>query len=48
MISIQYINTLSETLSVDEDVDASVEARIRITWNKLRQLVSLLTNRIDH
>jgi len=32
-------------LSVDEDADAAVEARIRIGWNKFRQLVPLLTNR---
>ena len=30
-------------LSVDGD--AAVEARIRIGWNKFRQLVPLLTNR---
>jgi len=32
-------------LSVDGDSDAAVEARIRIGWNKFRQLVPLLTNR---
>jgi len=32
-------------LSVDGDADAPVEARIRIGWNKFRQLVPLLTNR---
>jgi len=32
-------------LSVDGDADAAVEARIRRGWNKLRQLVPLLTNR---
>jgi len=32
-------------LSVDGDADAAVEARIRIGWNKLRQLVPLLTNK---
>ena len=31
-------------LSVDEDADAAVEARIRIGWNKFRQLVRLLTH----
>ena len=36
---------LSDMLSVDGDVDAAVEARIRIGWNKFRQLVPLLTNR---
>jgi len=32
-------------LTVDEDADAAVETRIRIGWNKLRQLVPLLTNK---
>ena len=32
-------------LSVDGDADAAVEARIRIGWNKFRQLVPLLTNK---
>jgi len=32
-------------LSVDGHADAAVEARIRIGWNKFRQLVPLLTNR---
>jgi len=31
--------------SVVGDADAAVEARIRIGWNKFRQLVPLLTNR---
>jgi len=31
-------------MSVDGDADAAVEARIRIGWNKFRQLVPLLTN----
>jgi len=34
-----------DMLSVDGDADAAVEARIWIGWNKLRQLVPLLTNR---
>ena len=34
-----------EMLSVDGDADAAVEARIRIVWNKFRQLVPLLTNK---
>ena len=34
---------LADTLSVDGDVDAAVEARIWIGWNKFRQLVPLLT-----
>ena len=36
---------LGDTLSVDGDADAAVEARIRIGWNKFRQLVPLLTNK---
>jgi len=36
---------LGDMLSVDGDADAAVEARIRIGWNKFRQLVTLLTNR---
>jgi len=36
---------LGDMLSVDGDADAAVEARIRIGWNKFRQLVPLLTNR---
>jgi len=36
---------LGDMLSVDGDADTSVEARIRIGWNKFRQLVPLLTNR---
>ena len=39
---------LGNMLSVDGDADAAVEARIRIGWNKFRQLVPLLTNRIYH
>jgi len=35
---------LSDILSVDGDDDAAMEARIRIGWNKFRQLVPLLTN----
>jgi len=38
---------LGDMLSVDGDADAVVEARIRIGWNKFRQLVPLLTNRRD-
>jgi len=33
-----------DLLSVDGDADAAVETRIRIGWNKFRQLVPLLTN----
>ena len=36
---------LGEMLSMDGDADAAVEARIRIGWNKFRQLVPLLTSR---
>jgi len=38
---------LDDMLSVDGDADAAVEARIRIGWNKFRQLelVPLLTNK---
>jgi len=36
---------LGDTLSVDGDADAAVEARIRIGCNKFRQLVPSLTNR---
>ena len=32
-------------LSVDGDADAAVEAKIRIGWNKFRQLVPLVTNK---
>ena len=35
---------LGDMLSVDGDADAAVESRIRIGWNKFRQLVPLLTN----
>ena len=31
---------LGDMLSVDGDADAAVDARIRIGWNKFRQLVS--------
>jgi len=36
---------LGDMLSVDGDADAAVENRIRIGWNKFRQLVPLLTSR---
>jgi len=36
---------LDDMLSVDGDTDAAVETRIRIGWNKLKQLVPLLTNK---
>ena len=34
-----------DMFSVDGDADAAVEARIRIGWNKFRQLVPLLTTK---
>ena len=36
---------LGDMLSIDRDADAAVETRIRIVWNKFRQLVPLLTNK---
>ena len=36
---------LGDMLSVDGDAQSAVEARIRIGWNKFRQLVPLLTNK---
>ena len=42
-ISVSYY--LGHMLSVDGDSDAAVENRIRIGWNKFRQLVPLLTNK---
>ena len=36
---------LGDMLSVDGDADAAVEARIRIGWNKFRQLILLLANK---
>jgi len=36
---------LGDMLSVDGDADGAVENRIRIRWNKFRQLVPLLTNK---
>jgi len=34
---------LVDMLTVEGDADAAVEARIRVRWNKFRQLVPLLT-----
>ena len=34
-----------DMLSVDGDADAATEARMRIGWNKFRQLVPLLMKR---
>ena len=36
---------MGDTLSVDGDADAAVEARVHKGWNKFRQLVPLLTNK---
>ena len=36
---------LGDMLSVDGDAQSAVEARIRIGWNKFRQMVPLLTNK---
>jgi len=36
---------LDDVLSADGDADTAVEARIRIRWNKFRQLKPLLTNK---
>jgi len=36
---------LGDMLSADGDADAAVETKIRIGWNKFRQLVPLLTNK---
>ena len=39
---------LGDTLSVDGDADAVVEARIRIGWNKFKQLYHCLPIGIYH
>jgi len=39
---------LGDMLSVDGHADAAVENRIRIGWNKFRQLASLQTIMIYH
>jgi len=36
---------LGDMLGVDRNANAAVETRIRIGWNKFRQLVPLLTNK---
>ena len=36
---------LGDMLSVDGDANAAVEAIIQISWNKFKQLLSLLTNK---
>jgi len=36
---------VGDMMSVDGDADTAVEARIRIGWNKFRQLLPLLTNK---
>ena len=48
MLSVDGLNCIkgaSGKVIVDGKVDAAVEARIRIGWNKFRQLVPLLTNK---
>jgi len=42
---VDYFCYLGDMLSVNGDADAVVETRIRIGWNKFRQLVPLLTNK---
>ena len=37
---------LGDMLSVEGDADAAVEARIRVGWNKFRQLIPLLINKV--
>jgi len=37
---------LADMLSVDGDADAAVDAIVRTGWNKFRQLVPLLTNKV--
>jgi len=47
-VNLEVVNKfcyLGDMLIVDRDADAAVEARIRIGWNKFKQLVPLLTNR---
>ena len=34
-----------DMLNVERDADAAVEARIRVGWNKFRQLVPFFTNK---
>ena len=36
---------LGDMMSIDGDADAAVETRIRIGWNKFRQLVPLLASK---
>ena len=42
--SLELVDKFCDMLSVDGDAVAAVETRIRIEWNKFRQLVPLLTN----
>jgi len=39
-----YLGDMLMMLNVDGDDNAAMEARIRLGWNKVRQLVPLLTN----
>jgi len=43
-----YADDLGVIAETDRDADAAVETRIQIGWNKFRQLVSLLTNKVYH
>ena len=38
---------LGDMFSVDRDADAAVETRIRIGWNKFRQLVTLALQKAE-
>jgi len=42
--NLELVDKLGYMLSVNGDADAAVEARIRIGWNKFRQLVPLHSN----
>jgi len=45
MVARRVRGPTSADADADGDADAAVEARIRIGWNKFRQLVPLLTNK---
>jgi len=45
LIAVYSISDLLMLSQVEGDADAAVEARIRVGWNKFRQLVPLLTNK---
>jgi len=44
-VLVDKICYLGDMLSVNRDADAAVETRIRVRWNKFRQLLPLLTNK---